>query len=47
MDPTPMKTARDHSADMRKKHYFAYNSADGKTSGKHLKDLGLRFASHG
>lgn len=40
LDPTLTKTARVHSADMLKKHYFAHNSANGKTSGKRLKDLG-------
>jgi len=47
VDPILQKAARAHSADMIKKHYFAHNSPDGKTSGKRLKDLGYDWRATG
>lgn len=47
VEPTLQKAARAHSADMLKKHYFAHNSRDGKTSGERLKDLGYDWRATG
>jgi uncharacterized protein YkwD len=46
-DTLLQQAARDHSADMYKRHYFSHNTPDGKTPYDRLHDLHLNYVTAG
>jgi uncharacterized protein YkwD len=46
-DPLLQQAAREHSADMYKRHYFSHNTPDGKTPYDRLHDLRFHYVTAG
>lgn len=47
MDPLLQQAAREHSADMYKRHYFSHRTPDGKTPYDRLRDLRFHYVTAG